>query len=174
VLVLPSVAEAFGLVLVEAMACGLPVIAAEAHGPAEIVAAGTGWLVPPDDEDALTDALVTAASDAEERRRRGARAYRHSHTHYGWPVIATRIAALYAELAAPPAPPAPDHWSRAAPSACSLSPVRTARRRSPLGAPPGSPAQVPLDEGHLRGLRHPAGIGEVIRQAAWIEERYSW
>jgi glycosyltransferase involved in cell wall biosynthesis len=70
-LVLPSVAEACGLVLVEAMSCGLPVIAAEAHGPAEIVAAGTGWLVPSDDEDALADALVTAASDAEERRRRG-------------------------------------------------------------------------------------------------------
>ncbi len=101
-LVLPSVAEAFGLVLVEAMACGLPVVAAEAHGPAEIVAAGTGWLVPPDDEDALADALVTAASDAEERRRRGARAYHHSHTHYGWPVITARIAELYAELAAPP------------------------------------------------------------------------
>lgn len=64
---------------------------------------GRGWLVPPDDEDALADALVTAASDAEERRRRGARAYRHSHTHYGWPLIAARIAALYAELlAAPP------------------------------------------------------------------------
>jgi glycosyltransferase involved in cell wall biosynthesis len=102
-LVLPSVAEAFGLVLVEAMSCGLPVIAAEAHGPAEIVAAGTGWLVPPDDEGALADALVTAASDAKERRRRGACAYRHSHDHYGWPLIAARIAALYAELlAAPP------------------------------------------------------------------------
>jgi glycosyltransferase involved in cell wall biosynthesis len=100
-LVLPSVTEAFGLVLVEAMACGLPVVAAEAHGPSEIVAADTGWLVLPDDEDALADALVTAASDAEERRR-GARAYRHSHTHYRWPVIAARIAALYAELAAPP------------------------------------------------------------------------
>src|SRR6266545_4816814 len=99
-LVLPSVAEAFGLVLVEAMSCGLPVIAAEAPGPAEIVAAGTGWLVPSDDEDALAEALVTAASDAEERRRRGARAYRHSHTHYGWPLIAARIAALYAELLA--------------------------------------------------------------------------
>jgi glycosyltransferase involved in cell wall biosynthesis len=98
VLVLPSVAEAFGLVLVEAMACGLPVIAAEAPGPAEIVAAGTGWLVPPDDEDALVDALVTVASDGEERRRRGACAYHHSHAHYGWPVIAARIAALYAEL----------------------------------------------------------------------------
>jgi glycosyltransferase involved in cell wall biosynthesis len=92
-------------VLVEAMSCGLPVLAAEAPGPAEIVAAGTGWLVPPDDEDALAAALFTAASDAEERRRRGARAYRHSHTHYGWPLIVARIAALYAELlAASPRP----------------------------------------------------------------------
>ncbi|MCA1681255.1 MAG: glycosyltransferase, partial [Actinobacteria bacterium] len=108
---------AFGLVLIEAMSCGLPVIAAEAHGPAEIIAAGTGWLVPPDDVGALADALVTAASDAEERRRRGARAYRHSHDHYGWPPIATRIAALYAELLAAPLRAArPDHWSRAAPS----------------------------------------------------------
>jgi hypothetical protein len=63
-LVLTSVAEAFGLVLIEAMSCGLPVIAAEAPGPAEIVAAGTGRLVPPDDKDVLADALVTAASDA--------------------------------------------------------------------------------------------------------------
>jgi glycosyltransferase involved in cell wall biosynthesis len=46
--VLPSVAEAFGLALVEAMACGLPVIACDAHGPAEIVRDGeSGWLIPP-------------------------------------------------------------------------------------------------------------------------------
>jgi glycosyltransferase involved in cell wall biosynthesis len=100
--VLPSVGDAFGLVLVEAMACGLPVIATDAHGPAQIVAAGTGWLVPPDDEEALADALVTATSNAQERRRRGARAYRHSRADYGWPVITARIAALYAEIAAPP------------------------------------------------------------------------
>src|SRR5207244_13357907 len=82
--VLPSVAEAFGLVLVEAMACGLPVIACRAHGPAAIVDDGkTGWLIPPDDEDALVDALVSAARDQEERRARGRRA-RTDSRRYGW------------------------------------------------------------------------------------------
>jgi len=97
-LVLPSVAEAFGLVLVEAMACGLPVIAADAHGPAQIVAPGTGWLVPADDQHELSEALVAVASDPQERRRRGERAHEHSRSSYGWPVIAARIADLYNEL----------------------------------------------------------------------------
>jgi glycosyltransferase involved in cell wall biosynthesis len=98
VLVLASVAEAFGLVLVEAMACGLPVIACRAHGPAAIVADGrTGWLVPPDDEEALVDALVTAASDREERRALGERARAESR-RYAWPLVARRFAALYEEL----------------------------------------------------------------------------
>ena len=52
--VLPSVREQFGQVLVEGMACGLPAIAVDAHGPGEIVDDGdTGWLVEPDDEEAL-------------------------------------------------------------------------------------------------------------------------
>ena len=97
-LVLPSVAEAFGLVLVEAMACGLPVLAADAHGPAQIVAPGTGWLVPADDQQALTEALLAAASDPSERRQRGERAYRHSRANYGWPMIAARIADIYDQV----------------------------------------------------------------------------
>jgi glycosyltransferase involved in cell wall biosynthesis len=101
-LVLPSVAEAFGLVLVEAMACGLPVIACRAHGPAAIVADGrTGWLVPPDDEGALADVLVTAASNPEERRVYGSRARTESR-RYAWPEIARRFAALYEELLVSP------------------------------------------------------------------------
>ena len=97
-LVLPSVAEAFGLVLVEAMACGLPVIAAEAHGPAQIVAPGTGWLVHADDQEALAQTLLAAASDAEERRRRGNRAHERARANYGWPRIADRIVDLYDEI----------------------------------------------------------------------------
>jgi glycosyltransferase involved in cell wall biosynthesis len=101
-LVLPSVAEAFGLVLIEAMACGLPVIACRAHGPAAIVADGkTGWLVWPDDEEALVDALVTAASDPEERRKYGSRARAESR-RYAWPMVARRFVALYEELLVSP------------------------------------------------------------------------
>jgi glycosyltransferase involved in cell wall biosynthesis len=88
-LVLPSVAEAFGLVLVEAMACGLPVIACRAHGPAAIADGRTGWLIPPDDEDALVDALLA----------RGRRAHRDSR-RYAWAEIARRIESLYEQLLA--------------------------------------------------------------------------
>ena len=98
-LVLPSVAEAFGLVLVEAMACGLPVIAADAHGPAQLVAAGTGWLVPADDQNALAEALVAVASDPQERQRRGNRAHQYSRANYGWPLIVARVLRIYDELA---------------------------------------------------------------------------
>jgi glycosyltransferase involved in cell wall biosynthesis len=100
-LVLPSVAEAFGLVLVEAMACGLPVIACSTHGPAEIVADGkTGWLIPPDDQDSLADALLAAATDDQERLTRGRRAQAESR-HHGWPATIRRLTLLYDELAAP-------------------------------------------------------------------------
>jgi glycosyltransferase involved in cell wall biosynthesis len=100
-LILPSVAEAFGLVLVEAMACGLPVIATNSHGPARIVDHDTGWLIEPDNETTLTTALLAAGTDAAERRRRGEHAHAHSHAAYGWPRIGARIADLYDQIAAP-------------------------------------------------------------------------
>src|SRR5438046_2645392 len=100
VLVLPSVAEAFGLALVEAMACGLPVIACRPHGPAAIVSDGrTGWLIRPDDEEALVDSLLAAARDQEERLARGRRAQADSR-RYGWVEMAPRFASLYEELLA--------------------------------------------------------------------------
>ena len=99
-LVLPSVAEAFGLALVEAMACGLPVIAANAHGPTEIVKPDTGWLTPADDQTALAAALVTAANDPGERRRRGSHASAHARRHYSWPRISHYVAQIYAQALA--------------------------------------------------------------------------
>ena len=70
-----SVREQFGQVLVEAMACGVPPIAVDRGGPANIVDSGrTGWLVEPDDAESLGQAMVEAVNDPEERRARGASA----------------------------------------------------------------------------------------------------
>ena len=99
-LVLPSVREQFGPVLVEAMACGLPVVAVDAHGPAEIVDAGeTGWLVPPDDEDAMVEALVEAVNgDARARPARRAPPTRRRARRYSWPALARGLAHVYDEV----------------------------------------------------------------------------
>ena len=58
----PSLAEPFGLVTLEAMACGRPVVATRVGGPAEFVSPEAGVLVDPEDEDALTAALTTTAA----------------------------------------------------------------------------------------------------------------
>jgi glycosyltransferase involved in cell wall biosynthesis len=97
VVVLPSVREQFGQVLVEGMACGLPAIAVDAHGPGQIVDDGTtGWLVEPDDEEALADALVAAVNNPAERGRRGEAARADVRERYSWPALAGRVADVYA------------------------------------------------------------------------------
>jgi glycosyltransferase involved in cell wall biosynthesis len=94
--VLASVREQFGQVLVEGMACGLPAIAVDAFGPAEIVEHGrTGWLVPPADVDALANALVHAVNCPEERKRRAAAAAEQAQARYAWPALAERVADAY-------------------------------------------------------------------------------
>ncbi len=58
----PSLVEPFGQALLEALACGRPVVATRIGGPPEFVPPGAGVLVDPEDVDALTDALRTAAA----------------------------------------------------------------------------------------------------------------
>jgi glycosyltransferase involved in cell wall biosynthesis len=65
--------ESFGLVLAEAMASGLPVVATRAHGPAEIVESGrTGFLVERDDWDGFVAAVLRYIDDPQLRRSHGA------------------------------------------------------------------------------------------------------
>jgi glycosyltransferase involved in cell wall biosynthesis len=96
VVVLPSVREQFGQVLVEGMACGLPAIAVDAWGPTGIVTHGeTGWLVEPDDPVTLANALVHVVNCPIERARRGERAAIEARAHYSWPALAGEVAAVY-------------------------------------------------------------------------------
>lgn len=74
-LVLPSRREGFGLVLVEAMAAGRPVLASDAGGIPEVVEDGVnGWLVPAGDAGALADALAGLSERREDVVTCGARA----------------------------------------------------------------------------------------------------
>ena len=99
--VLASICEQFGLVLVEGMACELPAIAVGRYGPADIVRPGeTGWLVEPDDEAALADAIVEAVRDPAELRRRGAVAARDVADRFAWPAIAERLSDTLVQAAA--------------------------------------------------------------------------
>jgi glycosyltransferase involved in cell wall biosynthesis len=95
-IVLPSVREQFGSVLVEGMACGLPAVAVDAMGPGEIVKPGeSGWLVPPDDENALSEALVEVVDNPRERRRRGEFARADVVARYGRDAAAAQVASTY-------------------------------------------------------------------------------
>jgi glycogen(starch) synthase len=95
VLVLPSVYEEMGSVLVEAMASGLPVVASRVGGIPDVVADGeTGLLVPPGDADALAAALDALVSDPQRRERLAAAARRRAR-RYSWPDLARRVGELY-------------------------------------------------------------------------------
>jgi glycosyltransferase involved in cell wall biosynthesis len=100
-LVHASVKEAFGQVLVEAMACGLPVIAVDRGGPARIVEdPETGWLVEPDDVGAFAGRIVAAVEDGPGRRARGERARERAIEHYSWERIGGELAAVVRAAAA--------------------------------------------------------------------------
>lgn len=87
-----------GLVLLEAMACGLPVVACSGSGAAESVRPDTGVLVPPGSPTALATALQALLTDEEHRGRLGRRARKHVVATAATPHCLDRIAALYREV----------------------------------------------------------------------------
>ncbi|MFF3744239.1 glycosyltransferase family 4 protein [Streptomyces kronopolitis] len=94
-----SDAESFGMTLVEAMRCGVPVVSTDCPlGPAEIIDSGRdGLLVPRGDGQALAGALLELI-EAPERRREMAGAARQSAHRYDPQPIAERYALLFQEL----------------------------------------------------------------------------
>ena len=92
---LPTEREAFGLVFLEAMSAGLPVVAVDSGGVPEIVQQGeTGFLVAPGDIDGLAARMITLLTDPEMAHRFGAAGQRHARTEFA----PGKIAALWADV----------------------------------------------------------------------------
>jgi glycosyltransferase involved in cell wall biosynthesis len=96
IFVLPSLSESFGQVLLEAMSCGLPIVATTAGGIPETIRHGrNGLLVPPGDAAAIVEAVRWLANNSRHRERIGRHNAEHARAHYGWPSVAARYEALY-------------------------------------------------------------------------------
>lgn len=95
----PSVTETFGNVTLEAMACGIPVVAAAATGSRSLVADGvTGQLVASNDIEGFADALQAYISTPDLRHTHGAAGAQRSEA-YDWDTINHQIAKTYLRLA---------------------------------------------------------------------------
>jgi glycosyltransferase involved in cell wall biosynthesis len=104
VLVLPSRAESYGMVVTEALARGLPVVAADVGGVREALGYGAngirpGLLVPPDDAAALGAALRAWLEDADVRRRLRRAACERRESLAGWSSTVAAVAGVIAGAA---------------------------------------------------------------------------
>ncbi|HSF82377.1 MAG TPA: glycosyltransferase [Anaerolineales bacterium] len=98
--VVPSYYESFGMVALEAMACGTPVVASQVGGLAFLVQDGyTGYTVPVDEPQALADRLTTLLQDPELRAQMGSQAANFAK-QFGWEQITKQIINLYQEVTA--------------------------------------------------------------------------
>ncbi|HEX9018974.1 MAG TPA: glycosyltransferase [Anaerolineaceae bacterium] len=98
VLIMPSHYESFGMVALEAMACGTPVVASQVGGLAFLIQDGvTGYVVPGGDHLALSERLTELISQPELRARLGQQAFAYAQD-YSWETITDRVISLYAQM----------------------------------------------------------------------------
>jgi len=95
--VLPSRAEGMGLVLLEAMACGVPVIGARVGGIPEATGEA-GLLVPPEQPAVLADAIIRLIADPEQRRAFDDDGLERVRSRFSWSAAASSIRSLYREV----------------------------------------------------------------------------
>ncbi len=101
VFVLPSLAEGISNTILEAMACGVPVVATRVGGNAELVADGaTGVLVASDDVAAMADAIAAYARDPRRVERDGRAARERAVAQFSIDAMVSRYADLYDALLA--------------------------------------------------------------------------
>lgn len=99
VFVLASHAEGLPNVVLEAMACGLPIVATDAGGTREAVSSECGILIPPGDAGALRHALERLAGSEETRIQMGRAAANRARSRFSWAGTAEQYIRLYGDLA---------------------------------------------------------------------------
>jgi glycosyltransferase involved in cell wall biosynthesis len=97
IFVFPSLTEGFGMALVEAMACGLPVIATNTTAIPEVVG-DAGILVKPRSPEALADAINRLVGDKKLRRDLGRKGRRRVEEKFTWDKVAIKAIELYEEI----------------------------------------------------------------------------
>lgn len=101
IVVVPSHYESFGMVALEAMACGTPVVASQVGGLGFLVQNGvTGYSIPDRDPGALAERLTQLICDPELRAQLGAQAKDYAQA-YAWENIASRMIQVYEQLLQP-------------------------------------------------------------------------
>jgi phosphatidylinositol alpha-mannosyltransferase len=100
-LVAPSLGnESFGMTITRAFACATPVVASDIPGYREVVTEESGSLVPPDEPEALADAIQALLGDETARAERGRAARELAASTYAWPLLARRLADCYERVLA--------------------------------------------------------------------------
>jgi glycosyltransferase involved in cell wall biosynthesis len=94
--VLPSYEDSFGVTAIEAMACGVPVVAYDADGLKEVmINQKTGILVPMGQSEELSRTIETLLLDEERRKEMGCYGVEHVRQNYDWEENAARVVELY-------------------------------------------------------------------------------
>lgn len=138
--------EPFGIVPLEAMACGVPVVAARVGGLADtVVDEVTGLQVAPRDPGEIVSALARLLDHPEQAAEMGRNGLDRVRHHYSWPVVAALTESVYQDVAAATA------------SSMQVRPLPRLRRIEP--------AEI---SAHLRGV--PAALRSVQDQAGTLQE----
>jgi glycosyltransferase involved in cell wall biosynthesis len=99
VFVLPSYSEGLPKVVLEAMACGRPVVISDIPAHHHLIQNGiNGYLCPIGDSPGLANVLITALSDTQARRQMAAKAREEILNHYTWTAVAARLDTIYKDM----------------------------------------------------------------------------